>query len=248
MNKEEFAENGFIIDLSNAKGAAQLIYELSSILEMPEASEKKICLKLGDTDLSRGQLISLRSLIESMENELSFIDTKSEVTEQSAIDLGIIVSELKNDVEIPVLAACDECFDAVEAVENEKSEDEPESTYVQMDTKDLKLDIEDDNEEKYQTLYMAKTLRSGQTLTYDGNVVIIGDVQHGSEVIARGDITVWGILGGIAHAGAKGNEKSKIRALKLNAIQLRIAGHYARRPDTKNIPFIKKTDTFTPEP
>ena len=97
------------------------------------------------------------------------------------------------------------------------------------------------------TLYLNQTLRSGQTVTYEGNILIIGDAHPGSEIIADGDITIWGILGGIAHAGAKGNINSKVRALKLNAIQLRIAGLYARRNDTLNVPYVQKTNEFTPE-
>lgn len=97
------------------------------------------------------------------------------------------------------------------------------------------------------TLYLNQTLRSGQTVTYEGNILIIGDAHPGSEIIAEGDITVWGILGGIAHAGYKGNINSKVRALKLNAIQLRIAGLYARRNDTLNVPYVQKTNEFIPE-
>jgi len=40
---------------------------------------------------------------------------------------------------------------------------------------------------------------------------------------------------------------ARIRALKINAIQLRISGFYARRPDSLNIPFIQRTNEFTPE-
>ena len=97
------------------------------------------------------------------------------------------------------------------------------------------------------TLYLNQTLRSGQTVTYEGNILIIGDAHPGSEIIADGDITVWGILGGIAHAGRNGNISSKIRALKLNAIQLRIAGLYARRNDTLNVPYVQKSNEFVPE-
>ena len=97
------------------------------------------------------------------------------------------------------------------------------------------------------TLYLNQTLRSGQTVNYEGNILIVGDAHPGSEIVADGDITVWGILGGIAHAGAKGNITSKVRALKLNAIQLRIAGLYARRNDTLNVPYVQKTNEFTPE-
>ena len=97
------------------------------------------------------------------------------------------------------------------------------------------------------TLYLNQTLRSGQTVTYEGNILIIGDAHPGSEIVADGDITVWGILGGIAHAGKNGNISSKIRALKLNAIQLRIAGLYARRNDTLNVPYVQKSNEFVPE-
>ena len=105
----------------------------------------------------------------------------------------------------------------------------------------------EENPETLPTLYINRTLRSGQTISYDGNIFIVGDAHPGSELVAKGDITVWGILGGIAHAGAQGNVNAKVRALKLNAIQLRIAGLYARRNDTYNVPYVQKSCEFTPE-
>ncbi|MEW5820734.1 MAG: septum site-determining protein MinC [Cyanobacteriota bacterium] len=84
---------------------------------------------------------------------------------------------------------------------------------------------------KKTTLYINQTLRSGQVVTHDGNIIIAGDTHPGSEVVAGGDIVVWGTLGGIAHAGAGNNYKASIRALKMDPIQLRIADYIARRPD-----------------
>lgn len=55
------------------------------------------------------------------------------------------------------------------------------------------------------------------------------------------------MLGGIAHAGAGGNQKARVRALKMNAIQLRIANCYSRRPDHIETIFAEKTNSFTPE-
>jgi len=97
------------------------------------------------------------------------------------------------------------------------------------------------------TTYINQTLRSGQTIESEGNIVIIGDCHPGSEIRAVGDITVWGVLSGIAHAGIKGNSNAKIRALKMNALQLRIANCYSRRPDSTNIPYIISSSIFTPE-
>lgn len=94
-----------------------------------------------------------------------------------------------------------------------------------------------------QVLYLHQTLRSGQTVNHKGNLVIVGDVNNGAEVIAEGDILVWGALRGIAHAGSSGNEQAEIRALKLAPLQLRIAQCIARAPDRKNY----KTSTPGPE-
>jgi len=81
------------------------------------------------------------------------------------------------------------------------------------------------------TYYFGHTLRSGQTIRFDGNLVIVGDVNNGSEIAATGSILVWGELKGIAHAGAKGDTSAEIRAWKIEAVQLRIAQTIARRPD-----------------
>ena len=124
------------------------------------------------------------------------------------------------------------------------------SKYIMLDTGDVLPEGVEENDSDTKvlpTLYLNQTLRSGQTVSYEGNILIIGDAHPGSEIVADGDITVWGILGGIAHAGAKGNVSAKVRALKLNAIQLRRAGLYARRNDTLNVPYVQKTNEFTPE-
>ena len=106
---------------------------------------------------------------------------------------------------------------------------------------------EDIELESFPTKYIKQTIRSGQVISYEGNIVIIGDCHPGCEISAFGDITVWGVLSGIAHAGSGGNQKAKVRALKMNAIQLRIANCYSRRPDSLNTVYIEKTNSFTPE-
>ncbi len=80
-------------------------------------------------------------------------------------------------------------------------------------------------------LVIKNTLRSGQTIRYDGNVVIVGDVNPGAEIIAAGSIVVMGTLKGIAHAGATGDETATIMAYGLYPTQLRIAGMIAIPPD-----------------
>ncbi len=80
-------------------------------------------------------------------------------------------------------------------------------------------------------LYLQMTVRSGVEIRHPGTVVIMGDVNPGGEVIAAGDIIVWGRLRGIAHAGSQGNNNCLIMALQMNPTQLRIAGYVARSPE-----------------
>ncbi|MEA5419033.1 septum site-determining protein MinC [Spirulina sp. CCNP1310] len=81
-------------------------------------------------------------------------------------------------------------------------------------------------------LYLKSTVRSGIEVSHPGTVVVFGDTNPGSEIIATGDILVVGRLRGIAHAGAEGNRACQIFALKMEAVQLRIAEAIARPPAT----------------
>lgn len=375
----------YIIDLSQAKTPADIVFELSNIIEKEEAANQHIWLKLGDITLNQSQLLSINSLINSINSKLSLIESQSQQTELAAATLGIctkdVEEEIKNELEentpeaplntenetpseqyipmtdhidndtenkeenytddsrdeietkteteanvsdnkdnldintevkeesdktpqasdsentqsnelqsitdttissseeeniqtgefdesnepsnIPpdeeIQEQLDSIFDSETKLENILSE-EQDLTKMQnwpltkeaSEDEDFEIPEEVMTDEDYEILqmntqYHKQTVRSGQVIKSNGNVVIIGDCHPGCEIHAAGDITVWGILGGIAHAGCNGNTKARIRALNLNAIQLRIADSYARRPDhIKNI-YVEKTNTYTPE-
>jgi septum site-determining protein MinC len=87
-------------------------------------------------------------------------------------------------------------------------------------------------------LLVRRTLRSGQAIRHAGHVTLIGDVNPGAEIVAAGDIVVWGRLRGIAHAGAMGDEEAIICALELAPSQIRISSHVARPPERSRSPRI----------
>ena len=84
-----------------------------------------------------------------------------------------------------------------------------------------KFAVEDLGEET--ALFLHRTLRSGTRIEFLGHVVILGDVNPGAEIVAGGNVLVWGRLRGMVHAGAKGNRNAVICALDLSPTQLRIA-------------------------
>lgn len=266
-----YIENGFIVDLSSAKKTSEIIYELSRVLDMPESKDKHICLKLGQVDLNQNELTSIKTLVELMESQLAFISTSSETTLESATALDIRISEFTKQIEAPTFESQEPAPEVANALDNIFGEDETSTKVVneeddispviqnnehiaqQVEEQEIKEETDEEitakkNEaESLPSLYLRKTIRSGQSISSDGNIIIIGDVNPGAEVIAKGDITVWGILGGIAHAGSDGNNYARIRALKLNPVQIRIGEIFARRPDTVNIPYVQKTSEYIPE-
>lgn len=91
-------------------------------------------------------------------------------------------------------------------------------------------DLTDEN-----TILVQRTLRSGQIVRYDGNIVVLGDVNPGAEISATGNIIVMGALRGVVHAGAGGDENAIVLAFRLQPTQLRISNHITRPPDNEAI-------------
>ncbi len=77
------------------------------------------------------------------------------------------------------------------------------------------------------------TIRSGERISSNGNLCIIGDVNPGAIISAKKNIYVWGKLQGIAFAGKSGNKNASISSLYLNPLQLRIADVIAIGPKDK---------------
>lgn len=101
-------------------------------------------------------------------------------------------------------------------------------------------------EEKKETLFkdepkfgntkiVGHTLRAGQSVEFDGDIIISGDVNPGAEVVCSGNIFIFGALRGRAWAGAKGNKESSIMALDFEPVQLRIADRIAISPGVSNL-------------
>jgi septum site-determining protein MinC len=78
---------------------------------------------------------------------------------------------------------------------------------------------------------MTGIVRSGQTVEYTGNLVLLGDVNPGGTLRCTGDIYVLGAMRGMAHAGSAGDDHAIIAASLMTPTQLRIADVISRPPD-----------------
>ena len=110
---------------------------------------------------------------------------------------------------------------------------------------EIKIDQSSHREEKTsidsvlegdEAVFLARTLRSGHKVSYPGHIVVLGDVNPGAELIAGGNILVWGRLRGVVHAGAGGDTGAVVCALDLSPTQLRIADKISVSPTRKGKP------------
>ena len=105
--------------------------------------------------------------------------------------------------------------------------------------------------QKIPPLYVKRTVRSS-TVRHPGTIVVMGDVDAESSVIAGGDVFVWGSLRGSVIAGQGGDYKAKVSALDMRPSSLQIGsvkGHVKRGADGE--PVIKASgvpETATVDP
>lgn len=86
------------------------------------------------------------------------------------------------------------------------------------------------------SVFINGTVRSGQRIEGEGDVVIIGDVNPGAEVIAGGSIAVFGKLRGLAHAGCSGRTDVVVAAVYMYPKQLRLSGRVVTFPKDRETP------------
>lgn len=133
----------------------------------------------------------------------------------------------------------------LKAINKKEVETLKETLLTEIQLKDIVLeDIEKETEKEIQkeakvfsgvnegkTKFIRKTVRGGQAIRYQGNIVIIGDINSGAEVYASGNVIVLGRIKGKVSAGTNGNSKAVIAAFLLQPEILTIANVIAMSPD-----------------
>lgn len=85
-----------------------------------------------------------------------------------------------------------------------------------------------------EALFVKTTFRSGESINYHGDVIVLADVNPGAEIIAQGDIVVFGSLRGTAHAGSAGDTRATVIALELDSPRIQIGPYTGIAPSQKS--------------
>jgi len=84
---------------------------------------------------------------------------------------------------------------------------------------------------------ITQPVRSGQQIyARNADLIILAPVSHGAELLADGNIHVYGTLRGRALAGVMGDQNARIFCQNLEADLVAIAGHYWVSEDLQNSP------------
>lgn len=117
------------------------------------------------------------------------------------------------------------------------------SIFSELPERKLHFNTIKDITDEGKTKFYKGTLRSGHSLEFDGNVVILGDVNPGSIIKCKGNVLVLGYLNGTVYA----NENDAfIGAFSLNPIQIKIGSILAKNPSLNILDGnrVKKTTDF----
>jgi septum site-determining protein MinC len=85
-------------------------------------------------------------------------------------------------------------------------------------------------------LLVRRSLRSGQRITHESHIIVLGDIHPGAEVISGGNVLVIGSCRGMVHAGAGGNASAKVIARRLEPTSLTIAEKRLSQELSKTVP------------
>jgi septum site-determining protein MinC len=171
----------------------------------------RLALQVGDRSLDKDDIRKLRDKLAEHDVTLWAVLGQSPETIRSA---------RRNDLETELNAAGEAAVDYGADIKD-----------------DGELPPIDSNEYGMSAVLLKNTLRSGKVVRHVGHVIIIGDVNPGAQIIAGGDVLIWGRLRGTVHAGASGDAGAMVCALDMRPQQLRIANLVAiSPPDNKARP------------
>lgn len=210
--------NGLLVRLNPEDSWKNLVMQLIALIDQQQEFFRgaRLALDVGNRSVRRHELGSLQTMLSKRDVTLWAILSKSETTNATALDLGLQV-KLGGDTEAAPVG---------------KSDGPVTETLLMVDDEDEPPPI-DTEEMGTPGVLVNRTLRSGRTVRSGGHVVVLGDVNPGAQIIAGGDVIIWGRLRGTVHAGAHGDESCVVCALDMTPMQLRIAGHIAMSPDDK---------------
>jgi len=209
-------------------------------LEFKSTSFSVPVIVLYSTELKQVELQLKEKIAQAPEffnNTPLLIDLKNCSSEDHAVDIALLIKCLQQNRLCPIGISGGNDEQIKQALEHHIPAHTIRATQVNPNTSSHKLALE--NTEKpiddpstetiaapVVNMLISQPIRSGQRVYAKGDLTILSHVSAGAEVMAEGNIHIYGALRGRALAGVQGNTESRIFCSDLQAELISIAGHY----------------------
>lgn len=185
-----------------------------------------------------GPVIQLREGLDrkAMEEEIEKLFQENETFFEGSDLLNLALPEMDGSERNELLRSLESKlpirFNLVWIDEKKEAPQQKKESAEKVKTSETSKPSKDSSNEGYRiSKFIKNTVRSGLEIAFDGNIIILGDVNPGAQIIASGNIIVMGSLRGIAHAGSRGDKTAFVVANRFDPIQLRIAEMIAISPE-----------------
>ncbi|KMT66507.1 septum site-determining protein MinC [Catenovulum maritimum] len=196
-----------------------------SVLHLQSSNVAETCQALADKIKQAPQFFKMAPIVINIEKLdgaiIDFTELKQKLADLDVVPVGI--SGATDKQKSVIKAAGLACLNEAKSPTNKQSSDGP--TQVRYERVEVPVEVKVPSYTPSKIL--RQNLRSGQQIyAKDSDLVIIGMVSNGAEVIADGSIHIYGQLRGRAIAGASGDESARIFCHKLEAELVSINGNY----------------------
>lgn len=168
---------------------------------------------------------SFEAILAVMEERL---DQSRDFFQETRMVLDLRTRPMRTD---EIASLCQKLFEKSKVKVTEVRLSDDLSFSVEGEPRKLMAPRQDSPErENFAPIIVRNTCRSGVRIVSPSDCVVLGDVNPGAEIIAEGDVVVFGALRGLAHAGSAGDRAARIWALSIQPNQIRIADLVAVPP------------------
>ena len=178
----------------------------------------------------QGALVILDSTVEQELISLIQLVVSLDLQPMAVVD-GLLGDEARL-IQFPVMPA-DRPLQRIKATKEQTvEENQPAQVQANADQATAPTTAPTTKAAKHMTSYHDEVLRTGQCLIQDhGDIILKAGINSGSEVIASGNIHIYGSVRGRVIAGAGGNGTARIFCHALEAELVSIAGTYCVADD-----------------
>jgi septum site-determining protein MinC len=225
---------------------SQYVSSQRPVLELKSSSLTVPLLVLGKYDLheiSEQLALKVQQAPEFFKNSPLVIDLQALVKDTDDVDLKLLVEIIRKQKLIPIgvrggskeqnksALELGIPVQSVSSTEDSRALPEPQKIESIVVT-EPEVDTDTDQNK---TQIITQPVRSGQRIYSYGDLIVLSQVSPGSEIMAEGNIHVYGSLRGRALAGVQGDDNSRIFCSDLRAELVSIDGNYKISDDLNDI-------------